>query len=226
MARSILYGLTMPTVETFLTFLLALFLLEISPGPDMMLTIARGIGQGRRIAFLTVLGNVFVAGFVQVSFLVLGLVSLVHAWPIALDLLRWAGAAYLIWLGVRMLASSGADTKIKKTVRITGREAIKQGAINSLTNPKSLLFMFAFLPQFVNPAVGPIWLQLLILGTIQKLTGIVSLGSVAFASGTFGAWLGKHPGFLKWQERFTGLVMIGLGLKMLLGGSASTGAMK
>lgn len=192
----------------------------------MMLTIARGIGQGRRIAFLTVLGNVFVAGFVQVSFLVLGLVSLVHAWPIALDLLRWAGAAYLIWLGVRMLASSGADTKIKKTVRITGREAIKQGAINSLTNPKSLLFMFAFLPQFVNPAVGPIWLQLLILGTIQKLTGIVSLGSVAFASGTFGAWLGKHPGFLKWQERFTGLVMIGLGLKMLLGGSASTGAMK
>lgn len=226
MAHSILYGLTMPTVETFLTFLFALFLLEISPGPDMMLTIARGIGQGRRIAFLTVLGNVFVAGFVQVSFLVLGLVSLVHAWPIALDLLRWAGAAYLIWLGVKMLASSGADTKIKETVRITGREAVKQGAINSLTNPKSLLFMFAFLPQFVNPAVGPIWLQLLILGTIQKLTGIVSLGSVAFASGTFGAWLGKHPGFLKWQERFTGLVMIGLGLKMLLGGSTSSGAMK
>ena len=69
----------MPTTETFLTFLVALALLEISPGPDMMLTIARGIGQGRRIALLTVLGNVFIAGTIQVSFLVFGLVAAVHA---------------------------------------------------------------------------------------------------------------------------------------------------
>ncbi|MFJ2973882.1 LysE family translocator [Kluyvera sp. NPDC087067] len=216
----------MPTVDTFLTFLFALFLLEISPGPDMMLTIARGIGQGRRIAFLTVVGNVFVAGIIQVSFLVLGLVSVVHAWPMALDLLRWFGAGYLIWLGIKMLLTAGSDTKIKKTVKITGREAVKQGAINSLTNPKSLLFMFAFLPQFVNPEAGPIWSQLLILGTIQKLAGILSLGSVAMASGVFGEWLGKHPGFIKWQERFTGVVMIGLGIKMLFSGSSISGAGK
>lgn len=208
----------MPTIETFLAFLIALSLLEISPGPDMMLTIARGIGQGRRIALLTVIGNVFVAGFVQVSFLVLGLVAVVHAWPIALDVLRWAGAAYLIWLGIKMIASSGTDTKLKKTVKISGRKAIREGAINSLTNPKSLLFMFAFLPQFVDPAVGPIWLQLLIFGGIQKLAGIVSLGSVALASGTFGNWLSQHPGFLKWQERFTGVVMLGLGIRMLFNG--------
>ena len=192
----------------------------------MMLTIARGIGQGRRIALLTVLGNVFIAGIVQVSFLVLGLVSVVHAWPMALDLLRWAGAGYLIWLGIKMLVSAGADTKVKKTAWITGREAVKQGALNSLTNPKSLLFMFAFLPQFVNPAVGPIWLQLLILGTIQKLTGIISLGSVAIASGSFGEWLSRHPGFIKWQERFTGVVMIGLGLKMLFSGNALSESVK
>lgn len=216
----------MPTVDTFLTFLFALFLLEISPGPDMMLTIARGIGQGRRIAFLTVVGNVFVAGIIQVSFLVLGLVSVVHAWPMALDLLRWFGAGYLIWLGIKMLLTAGSDTKIKKTVKINGREAVKQGAINSLTNPKSLLFMFAFLPQFVNPEAGPIWSQLLILGTIQKLAGILSLGSVAMASGVFGEWLGKHPGFIKWQERFTGVVMIGLGIKMLFSGSSISGARK
>ncbi|WP_312267797.1 LysE family translocator [Pseudescherichia sp.] len=211
----------MPTFETFLTFLVALCLLEISPGPDMMLTIARGIGQGRRIAFLTVIGNVFVAGIVQVSFLVLGLVAVVHAWPLALDLLRWAGAVYLIWLGIKMIASSGTDTRLKRTAQISGWRAVKEGAINSLTNPKSLLFMFAFLPQFVNPAVGPIWLQLLIFGSIQKLAGIVSLGSVAVASGTFGNWLSKHPGFLKWQERFTGVVMIGLGIRMLFGGSVT-----
>lgn len=209
----------MPSLETFMTFLLALTLLEISPGPDMMLTIARGVGQGRRIALLTVLGNVFVAGFVQVSFLVLGLVTVVHAWPVALDLLRWVGAAYLMWLGIKMIATSGTDTRLRKTAKISDWNAVKEGALNSLTNPKSLLFLFAFLPQFVDPAAGPVWLQLLVLGSIQKLAGIVSLGSVAMASGTFGNWLGQHPGFIKWQERFTGVVMIGLGIRMLLSGS-------
>lgn len=209
----------MPSIETFMTFLLALTLLEISPGPDMMLTIARGVGQGRRIALLTVLGNVFIAGFVQVSFLVLGLVTVVHAWPVALDLLRWVGAAYLIWLGIKMIATSGTDTRLRKTAKISDWNAVKEGALNSLTNPKSLLFMFAFLPQFVDPAAGPVWLQLLVLGSIQKLAGIVSLGSVAMASGTFGNWLGKHPGVIKWQERFTGVVMIGLGIRMLFSGS-------
>ncbi|MCT7321974.1 LysE family translocator [Klebsiella quasipneumoniae] len=209
----------MPSIETFMTFLLALALLEISPGPDMMLTIARGVGQGRRIALLTVLGNVFVAGFVQVSFLVLGLVTVVHAWPVALDLLRWAGAAYLMWLGIKMIATSGTDTRLRKTAKISDWNAVKEGALNSLTNPKSLLFMFAFLPQFVDPAAGPVWLQLLVLGSIQKLAGIVSLGAVAMASGTFGNWLSTHPGVIKWQERFTGVVMIGLGIRMLFSGA-------
>lgn len=209
----------MPSIETFITFLLALTLLEISPGPDMMLTIARGVGQGKRIALLTVLGNVFVAGFVQVSFLVMGLVTVVHAGPVALDLLRWAGAAYLMWLGIKMIATSGTDTRLRKTAKISDWNAVKEGALNSLTNPKSLLFMFAFLPQFVDPAAGPVWLQLLVLGSIQKLAGIVSLGSVAMASGTFGNWLGKHPSVIKWQERFTGVVMIGLGIRMLFSGS-------
>lgn len=209
----------MPSIETFITFLLALTLLEISPGPDMMLTIARGVGQGKRIALLTVLGNVFVAGFVQVSFLVMGLVTVVHAWPVALDLLRWAGAAYLMWLGIKMIATSGTDTRLRKTAKISDWNAVKEGALNSLTNPKSLLFMFAFLPQFVDPAAGPVWLQLLVLGSIQKLAGIVSLGSVAMASGTFGNWLCKHPSVIKWQERFTGVVMIGLGIRMLFSGS-------
>ena len=185
----------------------------------MMLTIARGVGQGRRIALLTVVGNVFVAGFVQVSFLVLGLVTVVHAWPVALDLLRWVGAAYLLWLGIKMIATSGTDTRLRKTAKISDMNAVKEGALNSLTNPKSLLFMFAFLPHFVDPTAGPVWLQLLVLGSIQKLAGSGSLGSVAMASGTFVIWLVKHPGVIKRQERFTGVVMRGLGIRMLFSGS-------
>ncbi|MGK3127220.1 LysE family translocator [Candidatus Pantoea formicae] len=214
----------MPTPETFATFLFALALLELSPGPDMMMVMARGLGQGRRTALCTMSGMVFVAGIIQVGMLVLGLASLIHSWPLGLDLLRWAGAAYLIWLGIKMLRSSAtASSRAQSQSSISDWEAVKDGAINSLTNPKSLLFMFAFLPQFVDPAQGPIWLQLLILGTIQKLTGVISLGAVAIAAGSIGQWMARHPAVLIWQERFTGLVMILLGARLLLvGGSAGT----
>jgi threonine/homoserine/homoserine lactone efflux protein len=87
--------------------------------------------------------------------------------------------------------------------------------------------MFAFLPQFVDPgACFPVWGQLLVLGSIQKLTGIFSLGGVAVASGTVGQWLYRWPQLLAWQKRFTGLVMLGLGLRLLLIGEAGApGAM-
>lgn len=214
---------------TFLTFLLALLVLEITPGPDMMLVMARGIGQGRRIAILTVLGMVFVAGFVQVGLLVLGVASLLKAYPAGLAALQWVGAAYMLYLGARMLWSSfgSHDSKRVTADRISDWRAIREGTLNSLTNPKSLLFMFAFLPQFVDPAAGPVWLQLTVLGTVQKLAGILSLGSVAVASGTIGQWLSRWPGLLVWQQRFTGIVMVGLGLRLLFaGGNASAATIR
>ncbi|WP_344290235.1 LysE family translocator, partial [Microbacterium arabinogalactanolyticum] len=168
-------------------------------------------------------GMVFVAGMVQVSMLVLGLATLLHTYPLALDVLRWVGAAYLVWLGIKMLKVSRQPVDaVLKPRTMTGRQAVKEGAINSLTNPKSLLFMFAFLPQFVNPEIGPVWVQLLVLGSIQKLAGILSLGSVAMAAGTVGQWLARNPRWLVWQQRFTGVVMMGLGAKLLLGGGAAS----
>jgi threonine/homoserine/homoserine lactone efflux protein len=210
-----------PTIPTLLTFLAALLVLEITPGPDMMLVIARGIGQGRRIAFLTVVGMVFLAGLIQVGLLVLGVTSLLQAYPSGLVALQWAGALYMLYLGARMIrASFGAHRNKSLSVkRISDWSAMRQGAVNSLTNPKSLLFMFAFLPQFVDPHAGPVWVQLLALGSIQKLAGIISLGSVAMASGTVGQWLHRWPNLLAWQERFTGFVMVGLGLRLLISGS-------
>src|SRR5262249_5449438 len=156
----------------------ALIVLEITPGPDMMLVLARGVGQGRRIALLTVVGMVFVAGAVQVSLLVLGVASFLQAYPQGLLVLQWAGALYMLYLGARMmwLSLGGQKTKRSLVAPISDWSAIRQGTINSLTNPKSLLFMFAFLPQFVDPNSGPVWTQLLVLGAIQKLAGILSLG--------------------------------------------------
>ncbi|MCQ4632457.1 LysE family translocator [Shinella sp. CPCC 100929] len=213
----------MPDASTFLTFLLALVVLEITPGPDMMLIIARGVGQGHKTALLTVVGMIFVAGAVQVSLLVLGLASLLAAYPSALTVLQWAGAAYLIYLGGRMIrASFGKQSAARLQARpVSAWKAVREGTLNSLTNPKSLLFMFTFLPLFVDPAPGPVWLQPLVLGSIQKLVGIFSLGGVALASGTVGHVLHRWPKLLAWQERFTGFVLLGLGIRLFLSGSPS-----
>jgi threonine/homoserine/homoserine lactone efflux protein len=207
----------MPSTTAFLTFLTALFFLEITPGPDMMLVLARGVGQGRQVAVLTVLGIIFIAGPIQVGLLVLGVASLLQAHPASLLALRWIGAVYLFYLGAKLIRSSrGGLQKRSATAITTPAQALREGALNNLTNPKSFLFMFAFVPQFVDPASGPVWLQLLIFGSIQKLVTILSLGSVAMASGTIGQWLFRRPQFLVWQKRCTGLVMIGLGLRLLL----------
>jgi threonine/homoserine/homoserine lactone efflux protein len=207
----------MPSTAAFLSFLTALFFLEISPGPDMMLVLARGVGQGRKIAVFTVLGIVFVSGVVQLGLLILGVASLLQSHPVSLVVLRWIGAAYLFYLGAKMIQASKSGLKKPATASVSSPgQALWQGAINNLTNPKSFLFMFAFLPQFVDPASGPVWLQLLLFGSMQKLAGIVSLGTVALASGTLGQWLFRRPDFLIWQRRFTGLVMMGLGLGLLL----------
>jgi threonine/homoserine/homoserine lactone efflux protein len=124
-------------------------------------------------------------------------------------------------LGAKMLyASRTGNTAIASAAPISGLQAVREGTINSLTNPKSLLFMFAFIPQFVDPQAGPVWLQLLILGSLQKLTGIVSLGSIALASGKVGECLSAHPCWLLWQQRFTGAVMMGLGVRLFFSGNS------
>lgn len=211
----------MPGPEMMLPFLAALFVLEISPGPDMMMVIGQGIGQGRRVALLTVVGMVFVSGALQVALLVLGVASLLQAFPAALAALRWVGAAYLAWLGVRLMGSYLQGVRPAAALpQASGWSAVRDGAVNNFTNPKSFLFMFAFLPQFVDPAAGPVWLQLLVLGSLQKIAGIFSLGAVALASGTVGQWLQRRPGMLTWQRRFCGLVMIGLALRLVVAGNA------
>jgi threonine/homoserine/homoserine lactone efflux protein len=209
-------------IEALVAFAVALFFLELTPGPDMMLVIGRGIGQGRKTALLTVVGSVFVSGTVQVTLLVLGVASLLQTHPLALVVLRWAGAVYLFWYGLRLITSfqeiKNSDIVVPASSSWT---AIRDGTINNLTNPKSFLFMFAFLPQFVDPSAGPVWVQLLILGSLQKLAGIFSLGSVAIASGMVGKWLQRWPRMLAWQQRFSGLIMIGLAVRLVLSGTSS-----
>ena len=101
----------MPDLATFLTFYTAVLAMQLAPGPDMLLIIGRGIGQGRRIALLTAAGTTLLAAFVQLPLLALGVASLVQASPLAFEILRWVGAAYLVWPGVKLIAGAGRHRK-------------------------------------------------------------------------------------------------------------------
>ncbi|MGK6312691.1 LysE family translocator [Neorhizobium sp. DT-125] len=214
----------MPDLATFLTFYAAVLAIQLTPGPDMILVVGRGIGQGRRIALLSAVGMTLLAGIVQLSMLVLGIASLLAASPLAFEVLRWAGTAYLIWLGLKLLVQSGKRANgagPAVLVSMSDGAALREGAINNLTNPKALVFLFAFLPQFVDPAAGwPVAAQLLLLGAVAKLTNFVILTTVALGAGTFGGWLARRPGLVTWQKRFAGIVMIGLGLRLAIAGDA------
>lgn len=211
----------MPDLATYLAFLAALFAYQLGgPGPDMLLVMSRGVGQGRRVAFSTALGCV-AAGLVQIPLLALGLASLVTSSLLAYELLRWMGAGYLIYLGLKLLLARrerGEAGAVRPAASTTACAAFRQGMICNLTNPTTLAFMLAILPQFADPSVGPVAPQLLVLGATMKGTGLFTLGSVALASGAVGGWLARRPGLVAWQERFGGAVMVALGLRLLLAG--------
>jgi threonine/homoserine/homoserine lactone efflux protein len=214
----------MPELSTLLTFYAAVLALQLAPGPDMVLLMSRGVGQGRRVAVLTAIGMTLVAGLVQLPLLALGVTSLIQASPLAFDLLRWAGAAYLVWLGAKLLIGSfGPHNLVRAAPKpVSDFAALRQGMINNLTNPKAMVFMLAFLPQFVDPGKDwPVTAQLLFLGGVQKISGFFVLGAVAVGTGTIGEWLSRRPGLIAWQERCAGLIMVVLGLRLALTGDAS-----
>lgn len=213
----------MPDLPTFLTFYTAVATLQLAPGPDMMLLLSRGIGQGRRTALLTAIGMTVMAGLVQLPLLALGVTSLLQASPLAFDLLRWSGAAYIVWLGAKLIVGSlGRRTSMRAASQpISAVAALRQGMINNLTNPKTMIFMLAFLPQFIDPANGwSVTAQLLFLGAVQKMSAFMILGTVALGTGTIGNWISRRPTLIAWQERCAGIIMIALGLRLALTGEA------
>lgn len=210
----------MPETSTYAAFLAAVLAMQMLPGPETMLVVSRGIGQGRRVAVWTVFGMTVAAGAVQLPLLAGGIASVIRSSPVAFEILRWAGGAYLVWLGVKLLLSRGrsAAGAGAGAPSVSAAAAMREGLVANLTNPQPMMFMLALLPQFVDPARGSVTLQLLLLGATQKATGFLVLGATALASGTVGGWIARRPGLRLWQERFAGTVMIALGLRLLIGG--------
>jgi threonine/homoserine/homoserine lactone efflux protein len=202
----------MPDIALFLA---ASTLLALAPGPDIVAVLARGISQGRKAGFAAALG--FAAGCLfHTALAALGVAALIRSSPLAFDLVRYAGAAYLFWIGIQAIRHRAAFA-LEAASGTTGLATIfRQSVIGNALNPKVTLFFLSFLPQFVNEPAGAVGVQMAILGTAFMAVTAVVFGAVALFSGWIGERLRATPAIASRLNLFAGLAFIGLGIRVAL----------
>lgn len=209
----------MPPTDHLLAFAATAFALIVVPGPSVLFVISRGMALGRRAAVATVLGNA-TGAYVQVTAVALGIGALIARSVLVFNLLKLAGAAYLVLLGVRALRHRRrlADALGERVAALPTRRILREGFVVGLTNPKTVVFFAAILPQFTDPARGAVSTQLLVLGVIFVGIALVSDSLWGIAAGTARDWLGRSPRRLAALGGTGGLVMIGLGVSVAVTG--------
>ena len=210
-------GQSVPDINTIYIFLLATLALNVTPGPDMLYVIVRSIGQGRMAGIASALG-IGLGCIVHTVAVALGLSALLRSVPLAFDVVKYAGAAYLCYLGVKTLVGQNQlDFKAQKDSRQDGVASIFfQGVLTNVLNPKVALFFLAFLPQFVSEAYGPVILQVITLGLLFVASGTLVNVAVALLASRLGNELARRPAFLRVQRWFTGSVFILLAARIAL----------
>jgi threonine/homoserine/homoserine lactone efflux protein len=194
-------------------FFAASWMLIITPGPDMIYVITRGISQGRKAGMISAVG-VTLGILVHTVFAAFGLAIILRTSALTFLAVKFVGAGYLIFLGVKTLKNK-SDFKLSRDKPNDGfRKIFVQGILSNVLNPKIALFFLAFLPQFVNPGHGSASIQMVYLGLTFALFGIVFLVLLGYFSGGIGLWLSKKQTFTEKIRWFTGSVLIALGLRL------------
>jgi len=204
-----------PDAHALLLFAGAGLLLNVTPGPDLLYILGRSVSQGRQAGVVSALG-IGAGCLFHVTAAALGVSALVLAVPVAYDVVRWAGALYLIWLGVKALRSQGSSLEVQAMEATSPRRIFVQGVITNALNPKVALFFLAFLPQFADPSRGPLAPQLLLLGAIFTVNGTLVCLVFALFAARLGEWLKTRYGVTKLLDRATGGLFIALGLRLAL----------
>lgn len=197
-------------------FLTASLALIVTPGPDMVYVVTRGVAQGRRVGLVSAWGAC--AGLLfHTALAAAGLSALLRSSATAFMVVKYVGAAYLIYLGVRAFLSRESFPVAEGAVPKAGlRKVFFQGVASNVLNPKIALFFLAFLPQFVHPATGSAASQMLVLGLSFTVLALGIFNVIAYFSGTLGELLGRKPAFANVLRWFTGSVLVGLGLRLAL----------
>jgi RhtB (resistance to homoserine/threonine) family protein len=189
-------------------------LINLSPGPDMIYTAARSLSQGIKAGVFSALG-IFIGCLFHTTAAVFGLSKIIEESVLLFSIIKYAGAAYLIYLGIRsLLNKSKTKNEIDALPKLTNRKIFFQGILTNILNPKVAIFFLSFLPQFINPQSNYLKEQIAFLGLWFDVQGALMLVLVAYAVGAFKNILQKNKTFWNWQEKITGLILIGLGVKM------------
>lgn len=199
-----------------LLFLAAAVLLAITPGPGIFYVLARSLAGGKREGMLSSLGT-FVGGLFHVFAAALGLSAILAASAVAFHTVKYAGAAYLVWLGIRMIRTRNAEMTVEAMGSSNG--AFRQGILTEVLNPKTALFFLSFIPQFVAPSHGHLFWQFALLGSMSVgLNTAADLVVVGMAS-PLERKLKNSVRFRRRQRTASGIGMIGLGAYLALADS-------
>lgn len=200
----------MISAATLLTFLSASFLLAITPGPGIMYVLTRSLAGGRREGILSSLGT-FAGGFAHVIAAGLGISAVLATSAAAYRTVRWTGALYLIYLGIRMLRSAAREEAASTSETRPGNPFL-QGIVTEVLNPKTALFFLSLIPQFVDARRGSVFVQFAVLGTISVVLNTSADLLVAIFAGSLSKHLLSSRRARANQRRATGAMMIGLGV--------------
>jgi threonine/homoserine/homoserine lactone efflux protein len=210
--------IVIPSATSIGLFAVAATLLLLTPGPAVLYIVARSVEQGRIAGLASVFG-ITTGTLVHVLASTLGLSALLASSALAFAVVKYAGAGYLIYMGVRRILkrTETSASSLELRNRSLGR-LYRDGFVVNLLNPKTALFFLAFLPQFVDPSRGAVPFQIAFLGLLFTLMGFTSDGLYALVAGTAGVWVKRQSRYLDWERYVTGSVFIGLGVTAALAG--------
>ena len=208
----------MPDAQSIWLFTAAATALIVIPGPAVLYIVAQSVGHGRRAGLVSASG-VASGGLVHVFGAAIGLSGLLLSSATLFSAVKFAGAAYLIYLGGRRLMGLEASALTAPPPERSRRQLYRDGAVVNILNPKTALFFYAFLPQFLDPTRGSVALQALVLGTIFIVIALISDSTWALASGSAATWFREKPVAVRVERWVTGAVLIGLGAAAALTGT-------
>ena len=211
----------MPTLESLAIFAVASAALILIPGPAVLYIVARSVHQGRKAGVVSALG-VEIGSMVHIVGAALGLSAILVSSSVAFSVVKFAGAAYLIYLGIRTLLTRDEATEAVAVTPMKLRRLFGQGVIVNVLNPKVALFFFAFFPQFIDPNRGSVALQTLVLGIVFCVVGTTLDCTWALLAGSAGSWLKGNVHFLRRQRFVTGAIYLGLGVTTAFAGNGKS----
>jgi threonine/homoserine/homoserine lactone efflux protein len=210
--------MVVPDASTLSLFVSAALVLLLTPGPAVIYIVTRSVEQGRRAGLLSVLG-ILLGTLFHVAAAALGISALLLTSVMAFNTLRYLGAAYLVYLGVRMLVGNTAPRERGAVPPSNARQIVSQGVVVNLLNPHTSVFFFAFLPQFVDPSKGGARSQILVLGIVFIVVAAMTDAVWAIVTGTAGDWVKGSPRFTRIQRYITAGALIGLGAATAVSGN-------